>query len=152
LFAWKLLLFWNRFSIPQVEGFEAMARDTPLARPPFWRSFAFLPLALFASAGACLAALRRRVSLDDAARVRVLLAAWAGAYAVSIALFFVTDRYRVPILPVLVLLAACGVEVFLRELPPARRRRLVPYALAAAACFFVTSPEVLGVDLRSMRR
>lgn len=152
LFAWKLLLFWNRMSIPQVEGFEAVARDTPLGRPPFWNTFAFLPLALFASVAAFWHGVRRRGSLSAAARTRTLLAVWAWTYAVSIAVFFVTDRYRVPLLPVLILLAAAGLQELLAGLAPDRRRGLLAALGAVGLCFACTSPQLLGVDVRRMQR
>lgn len=163
LFLWKLVLFWNRQSIPQVEGFEIMAVGSPLSRPPFWRSFAFLPLALLCSV-ACFAAWRPREraasvlppdvldAMRDRRDARLLLAASAWVYAGSIALFFVTDRYRLPILPFLILLAAIAVETMLAWSRAEHRRRL-PFALAAvAATFFITDPARLGIDRDRMRR
>jgi len=85
-------------------------------------------------------------------RVRLLLSAWAWVYAGSIAVFFVTDRYRVPLLPVLVVLAACTVETIASFTAADRRRWLPLWLLGTSACFAVTSPELLGVDVRRMRR
>ena len=152
LFAWKLLLFWNRLSIPQVEGFEAVAQDTPLGRAPFWNSFAFLPLALLASLTTLWSVLRRRRAASPEARVRLLLTVWAWLYAASIAVFFVTDRYRVPLLPVLVILSGITVQDLLAGFAPERRRRLLTTLAGIALCFFITSPQLLGVDVRRMRR
>jgi tetratricopeptide (TPR) repeat protein len=154
LSAWKLLLFWNRQSIPQVEGFEAVAAASPLGRPPFWRSFGFLPLA-FAGSLWILATWRRRAPSAAAAtcdRTRRWIAVWVWVYAGAIALFFVTDRYRVAILPCLVLLAAVVVETLVAWWRDERRRRL-PIAVAVlAAAFFATSPARIGIDGRGMHR
>src|SRR5205085_7402402 len=125
----------NRLSIPQVEGFEAMAPGTPLARPPFWHSFAFLPLGL---AGTLLTAgsiFRRRRSASSRESVRALLTLWAWVYAASIALFFVTDRYRVPLFPCLVVLAAVAVEWLIACFAPERRRYLPFLAAGLGAAF-----------------
>jgi len=156
LLAWKMMLFWNRQSIPQVEGFEAVALDSPLARPPFWRGFAFLPLALVGS----LWCLRRSRLAAPAAevrrdRVRRLLAVTLWVYAGSIALFFITDRYRVPSLACAMLLAAVALETFAgwtrRE--TAGRRAVLALAVAAVvAAFWVTSPARIGIDQRRMHR
>lgn len=152
LFAWKLLLFWNRLSIPQVEGFEAVARDSPLSRAPFWSSFAFLPLGLLASLTAFWHAARQRRALSAEGRVRALLALWAWLYAASIAVFFITDRYRVPLLPVLVILGAATLQTVAAGLAPHRRRALLATLAGIGLCFLITSPQVLGVDVRRMRR
>jgi len=152
LFLWKVLLFWNRLSIPQVEGFEAMAPGTPLAHAPFWRSFAFLPLALTGTLLTVVSLLRRRTTVGRCDRVRALIATWTWVYATSIALFFVTDRYRVPVFPCLVLLAAVALEWVIARCKPRRRRYLPGLAAGLGAAFFVTSPQLLGVDLTRMRR
>jgi tetratricopeptide (TPR) repeat protein len=154
LFLWKLLLFWNRLSIPQVEGFESAAAGTVLAQAPYWRSFAFLPLALVGVAVALVSWVRRarRGELDATARVRAFLAACAVAYSISIAFFFITDRYRVPILPVLIVLAACTVEGLAATSARGRRRWLPAAALVVTTAFALTDPGLLGVDERRMRR
>ncbi len=152
LFFWKLLLFWNRLSIPQVEGFEAMAPGTPLAHAPFWRSFAFLPLALAGTLLTAIAVLRRRTPVGRRERVRALIAVWTWVYAASIALFFVTDRYRVPLFPCLVVLAAVTLDWVIAWCAPERRRYLPGMAAGVGAAFFVTSPQLLGVDLNRMQR
>ena len=152
LYGWKVLLFWNRQSIPQVEGFEAMTAGSPLTQPPFWRSFAFLPLALLGSI-ACLVTWRRRrdgaCSRRDA---RGLVAATVWVYTGSIAVFFITDRYRVPILPCTLLLAAVTIETIAGWLRAEQRKRL-PFALAAGAvAFWLTDPSRLGIDRVRMHR
>jgi cytochrome c-type biogenesis protein CcmH/NrfG len=151
LFLWKQILFWNRMSIPQVEGFDSAAPGTALWRPPFWRSFYFLPLALLGTFVALWPLVRRR-GLDAAQRTRVLLAICALVYSASIAIFFVTDRYRVPILPCVMILAVCGLASIAAAFTPGRRRTLPCLALGAALCIAATDPARLGVDRRRMQR
>jgi tetratricopeptide (TPR) repeat protein len=143
-------------SIPQVEGFESAASGSVLAKPPFWHSFAFLPLALIGIAATAVPLARRgrgaQAALSPSQRRRMLLAASTLVYSVSIALFFVTDRYRVPILPLLMLLAVDALVVIGSAIAAPRRRLLPLLLVAVAVVFFVTDPARLGVDQRRLRR
>jgi len=154
LFGWKLLLFWNRVSIPQIEGFDVAAHGTVLAKPPFWKSFVFLPLALMATVLILVDAVRRlrAGAVDARSGARILLAASAVAYSISIAVFFVTDRYRVPLLPVLIVLAVCALDILAGAFASGKRRWLPALALVVTTCFVVTDPGLLGVDERHMER
>ena len=154
LFGWKLLLFWNRLSIPQVEGFESSAAGTALAGAPFWRSFAFLPLALVGTVLVLVGSVRasRRRNVTAAQPTRMLLACCAAVYSISIAVFFVTDRYRVPLLPVLVILAVVALESLAACFASGRRRWIPAMALVVTTAFAVTDPDLLGVDEVRMQR
>jgi tetratricopeptide (TPR) repeat protein len=152
LFFWKLLLFWNRMSIPQVEGFESAAAGSVLGRPPFWHRFGFLAVGLAVAVLALATLVWQRRRADPAARVRGFIAACALTYSVSIALFFVTDRYRVPILPYVIILAAYACQVTVESLARGARRRLLALVLGFAGCFALTDPARLGVDVIRMRR
>jgi tetratricopeptide (TPR) repeat protein len=114
----------------------------------------FLPLALAGSLWLLAAWVRRRFRLPELEpdRVRLLIALWAWFYAASIALFFVTDRYRVPIVPCLVLLAAVAIEMLIGWSRVAERRWLPVVLATLLAAFFVTSPARIGVDLKAMQR
>lgn len=152
LFAWKLILFWNRMSIPQVEGFESFAPGTALGAPPFWGSFAFLPFGLL---GLVLALWGwRRTSFHDAPQVeaRILVALCTLVYSASIAIFFVTDRYRVPILPWLFVLASLTLASLWNALRAPRRARFAGLAAAVVFAFLATSPDALRIDRPRMRR
>jgi tetratricopeptide (TPR) repeat protein len=150
LFGLKLLLFWNRLAIPQVESFDAETPGTALAGPLFWRHPLFLPLGLLGVALAWNPFGRAR--RPEPARARSFVAAATVAYAVSIALFFVTDRYRIPATPFLVLLAAAAVETILAAFAPGRRRWLPALALVATTAFALTDPTRLHIDTRRLER
>jgi Tfp pilus assembly protein PilF len=152
LFLWKMLLFWNRMSIPQVEGFETAATGSVLGRPPFWQHFGLLALGMVGAALALGTLVWRRGRADASARVRGLVAACALTYSVSIALFFITDRYRVPVLPYVIVLAAAACETTLGCFGRAGRRWLPVLGLAFIGCFMLTDPARLGVDRRRMQR
>ena len=151
LFLWKMILFWNRMSIPQVEGFESAA-GTVLGRPPFWHRFTFLPAGMVGAALALWTLVWRRGRADSASRVRGFIAACALIYSVSIALFFVTDRYRVPVLPYVIILAAFAGQVTVNLCARGSRRWLPLLGFALLGCFLLTDPARLGVDQQRMRR
>jgi len=73
-------------------------------------------------------------------------AALAGAYVVTLLVFFVTGRYRLPLVPPLLLLAGAGL-VWLTDLWATRR----PVAIAAAAVL-VVGAVVLGVSAGDVAR
>jgi tetratricopeptide (TPR) repeat protein len=160
LFAWKLLLFWNRLAIPQVEGFESAVHGTRLESAPFWRSFVCFPLGALGTVCSLALVLRARSRRDrpaaasptsEAVRVAALLAACTLVYSASIALFFVTDRYRVAVLPWLVVLAVFALALVGRAARVAPRRLLVLLSVAGV-CFWATAPQRLPIDRSRMQR
>jgi len=68
------------------------------------------------------------------------------AYATGIVWFFVTARYRAPLLPGLAVLAACGAGALLQAVRRAQRRRAVWLGAVAVAAFVVSYVDFLGVD------
>ncbi|MFQ5599320.1 MAG: tetratricopeptide repeat protein, partial [Candidatus Krumholzibacteriia bacterium] len=155
LFLWKLMLFWNRFSIPQVESFVSATRDLALSRFPFWHSYTIFPLA---GLGAGLGifelgrARRRGKTPPKRARALALVAICALLYGMSIALFFITDRYRVPVMPLLIVLAAYAGGEVLGALYTGRRKRFLALGVLLLAGLAVTSPEQLRIDRRGVER
>ncbi|UCE02074.1 MAG: tetratricopeptide repeat protein [Candidatus Latescibacterota bacterium] len=157
LFAWKLLLFWNRFSIPQVESYAVEAERLPISRAPFWSSYAIFPMALL---GGCIAlweaARLRRREADPrlARRLRGvgLLAACALVYGVSIALFFITDRYRVAVMPWLIVLSVYASGRLLGILSAGRRKEALLIVLLAVLLFWLSAPARLHIDIPHVQR
>ena len=89
----KLILWWNAYEIPNNRDLYLARGRSPLLRLP-WLAFALVgPLGL---AGAALA-LRRRASAP--------LLVFIAAYTLSILPFFVCSRFRLPIVPVLLIFA-----------------------------------------------
>jgi Flp pilus assembly protein TadD/4-amino-4-deoxy-L-arabinose transferase-like glycosyltransferase len=117
----KILLTLNTAELPDAYDQYTFGDWSPLLR---WlgRLFPFGLLLALAVAGMALARPRWRVLWP--------LAALAGLYAASVALFYVFSRYRLPLVPLLVPFAA----LFLAEAASALRRRAVrPLALPLAA-------------------
>jgi tetratricopeptide (TPR) repeat protein len=111
--------------IPRNEDAYAYRRHSRLLSLLLWRfgiAFPFGVVAPLALAGAFAAP-----APDAGRRGRRLLLLYAGAYALSILLFFPTDRYRLPLVPVLALFAGS-----LLAAPAAAWRR----PAAAAALLF----------------
>jgi Flp pilus assembly protein TadD len=137
IFGRKLLLVWNAAEIPQIED-PALYRDLiPLLRWPLVRFGWVAPWALLGA----LLALRSREE-----RRRWSLVLWfAAAFTLSVAVFFVTARYRVPIVPVVLLLAAYSGEQLVAL---ARRswRALVLPAVALAGLAAVVHLDLVRFD------
>jgi tetratricopeptide (TPR) repeat protein len=137
----KWLLVWNGAELGDAEDIYTYGEEAPLLGLPL-RVFGFGTLLALAALGAVLTAGEWR-------RLGVLYLT-LGAYAVSVTLFFVFARYRYPLVPPLVLLAAGGLDR-LPALFQARRRRLLAAggvaALAAAAV--ASLPLVAPGELRA---
>jgi tetratricopeptide (TPR) repeat protein len=112
IFGRKLLLFWNAIEIPQIED-PALYHDLiPLLRLPLVRFGWVAPLALLGIGLAIAGSERRRWAL-------VLL--FIAAFTLSIVVFFVTARDRVPIVPVVILLAAFAGEALVARARAVKR-------------------------------
>jgi Flp pilus assembly protein TadD len=142
----KLLLFWNAAEIPQIED-PALYRDLiPLLRLPLAAFGLIAPLALLGM-GMAVAAPRRRDWL--------LPLGYVLGFLLSVVLFFVTARYRAPIVPILILFAAFAGEELVRRLRAlggaggalaARRRRFLVPGLALAALAALVHLDLITTD------
>jgi tetratricopeptide (TPR) repeat protein len=102
IFGRKLLLFWNATEIPQIED-PALYRDLiPFLRLPLVQFGWVAPLGLL---GMLLA-----IASGGERRRWLVLLLLAGAFTLSVAVFFVTARYRVPIVPLVIVFAAYAGE------------------------------------------
>lgn len=120
----KLALFWNDHELPDNYAYGTFVRFAPLLR---WM-LTFGPVAALAVAGIALSA-------SDGRRMLPLWLAAAG-YMVSVLLFFNFARFRLPIVPILLVFAARGVEG-VYEAVRGRRRALVAAVMAIAAVPFL---------------
>jgi tetratricopeptide (TPR) repeat protein len=130
----KVWFFWNALDIPQIEWFTADREQSALLRA--LPGFAWLaPLAL----------LGLGVTLRRWRTVGVLHATIA-VYVATIALFFVTSRYRVAAFPWLCLAAAAAVDWGWEAVRRRRRGTIVAAAVATAGLVFVLGAWHLPVD------
>lgn len=130
----KLSFVMSSYELPQLENFEFQRHYSRLLSVPLPGFGLVAPLGVL---GLILALRDRR---------RRLLGLFFGAYVISIVLFFVLARYRLPVTPVLAIGASyVVVEGFDRVRTGAVRRAvwLVPAALALA---FVVNANLYAVD------
>ncbi len=97
--------------IPRNVDLYALREHSPVLRGLMWRTdwfaFPFGLLAPFAALG-MLRSLRDPTAPSSTALARRVLGAFASTYSLSVILFFVSGRYRMPIIPVLAIFAAAG--------------------------------------------
>ncbi len=96
LMARKTVFFFSTFEIPQIESYHFQKRYSMLLRALFIPFGLLMPLAMGA------------LVIHRSARTYGL-AFFVFAYAASIILFFVLTRYRLPLLPVIILLASVSI-------------------------------------------
>ncbi len=94
----KLALFFDSREISDVDDYQFGAKINEFLQIP-WMNFAVLGPLVFMGF----------VSLMRQPGYRVVTFAWIGTYLVGLVSFFVTARYRLPLLPVFFPLAAMGV-------------------------------------------
>ena len=119
--------------IPRNEDIYDYRRASVLLRALVWRFGIAFPFGLVAPLAAAGVAVVYRGRAGGPARSgALLLLLYAGAYALSILLFFPTDRYRLPIVPVIAIFAGACLGAPLA----AWRARAVPVALALGLVAF----------------
>lgn len=130
----KFILFWNRREIGQNVDYQFSRRFAPLLRFPL---FSFGLVAPFALLGLYYLVKSRP---SGAALPALMLL----SYLASVVLFFVSDRYRLVAVPLVVLFAAFGFHSLLRRLFEAIRAReripILPPAILAGAVLLVHLP------------
>lgn len=155
LFLWKVLLFWNRFAIPQVESFASVAPLYPLGHAPYWRLYWIFPVGLTGVVLALGGAAWRRAAPHRAAPGRdggqreataALVASAVVVYSLSIALFFVTDRYRIAAMPQLIVLSFYTCSCILSTLRSGRRPAAAGIVVLVSLAAMATHPDQLAVD------
>jgi Flp pilus assembly protein TadD len=128
----KLLIFFNGIEVPDVPNVIFYERSCRVL------ALLFLPFAVIAPLGLC-----GLVVLFRSGRNRSVVSLFLGCAVLSVLLFFVNARYRLPAVPILIPLAAFFVAWAAREIS---RRRLRPVAImcaAALALFFLVSNRTM---------
>jgi len=131
LYRGKLARFWNSFEMSRDQNVYGSRDESLLLSVLLWRvgsfSFPFGIVAPLACAGMIVC-----LSRD---RIRLLLYIFLFAYMVSVLLFFVTARYRLPVVPILILFAVQYV-LWVVERVRSRRWRPVLKSLVALLILF----------------
>jgi 4-amino-4-deoxy-L-arabinose transferase-like glycosyltransferase len=132
LLARKLALFWNKAEIPDVPSAFLVARSAGVLRLLFLPYAAIAPLA---AAGL--------VALWRSGRNRGIAAIFLAGAVLSVILFFVNARYRLPAVPLLAALAAFFLVWSARELSRGRVRAVAFAAAVGTAVFFLATARTI---------
>jgi tetratricopeptide (TPR) repeat protein/predicted membrane-bound mannosyltransferase len=130
--------FWSAYEVPQIEHFHYFRRYSAVLR---------LPVLTFGVVGAL--ALVGMVLLWRRRAAWALPYVFVATYSLASILFFVLDRYRIPIVPALVPFAG---HTILTAWEAVRARRIVAagaIAAGVAAAALLMRANVYGVDERS---
>ncbi|MCK4548178.1 MAG: tetratricopeptide repeat protein, partial [Candidatus Eisenbacteria sp.] len=120
----KIRMFWNRFEIPLNVNFHFLRHYSPFLRVPLMHFGAVSPLAILG------------IALSLPLWKRMLPAyAFVAVYFLSAAVFFVSARYRLPAVPVLIPFACYATWWFYRKI---RHRKWKPVSIAAAVLVVLT--------------
>lgn len=122
LIARKFLYFWNGYEIPDVSNYYFIKRFVPLLRWPFFSFVVIGPLGLL---GLALSFNKRR----DIFIIYVFLL----SYIVSIILFFINARYRLTIVPLVIIFSAFALDKLFEILHKHKYKPLMKYLLLLAA-------------------
>ena len=128
----KLLVFFNGVEVPDVPNVIFYEKSCRVL------AFLFLPFAVIAPLGVC-----GLVVLFRSGRNRSVVSLFLGCAILSVLLFFVNARYRLPAVPILILLAAFFVAWAAREISRRRLRFVAIMIAAALALFFLVSHRTM---------
>jgi tetratricopeptide (TPR) repeat protein len=111
----KFALFWNGNELSNNRDFYFFARSAPILKPLIWIFIIYFPfgfIAVLALTGVILFHLKSSFRVVKERDYAQLLEIFIFVYMLSVILFFVTARYRVPVLPILLIFAAFALERF----------------------------------------
>ncbi|NNE07850.1 MAG: tetratricopeptide repeat protein [Gemmatimonadetes bacterium] len=133
LLARKTTFFFSTFEIPQIESYHFQKRYSHLIRALFVPFGVLAPLAVL---GVFLLGSKR------AAMLVLFLIVYTG----SIVLFFVLTRYRLPVVPVVILFASGALVTVVRRVKRGNYRSLLPGAAAALAFAIFCNVNWYGIS------
>ncbi|MFH1335025.1 MAG: glycosyltransferase family 39 protein [Candidatus Zixiibacteriota bacterium] len=123
----KFALFWNGDELSNNRDFYFFARSAPILKLLIWKFIIYFPFGLITPLGLLgiiLFHLKPSLKIVKERDFVNLLEIFLFVYMLSVILFFVTARYRVPILPILLIFAAFALEKFY---PILRKRRVLEF-------------------------
>ena len=145
LFAKKFAFAFHASHVPLPQSYAFFAYDTPgVLRYLFVGPWILVPLGLIG------AALLLRGSTGSGFSGFFIWFSFIPAYAASVALFFVADRYRLPLMVPLCVGAGGAIDWMLRAMAARRMRELATVGAACAALFAAVNAPVTLDDGRWM--
>ncbi len=131
----KLLLFFDAREISDVDDYEFAKKFNPLLRFP-WLGFGIIgPLFLVGLA-----------AHFSKLKYKALTLGWLASYILGVTLFFINARYRLPILSVILVVAAIGFFVLWDLVRERRWGSAFLYAAILALGVFVTQLKLVNTD------
>ena len=148
LLLYKLYLFWHGDEIGRNQDLYFARQYAPLLQVLLWKYGVAFPFGLLAPLALVGLGLSYRNGLLRRPEP-LLLALFAGAYMLTVIAFFISARYRLPVVPILLIFAAYGGrELYLLGRRRAYRDLLVgcgaAFLLAVACNFRVGAMDVKG--------
>ena len=119
LMAKKLILFWNGNELSNNRDFYFFARNTPLLKLLIWRFVIYFPFGLIVPLAIWGIILSHREKKEV-----LILEIFLFVYMLSVILFFVTARYRVPLIPVFILFSAYALDRLITKI---RQRKIFEF-------------------------
>lgn len=134
----KAALFWNRTEFVDTESQSSYEDSSSLLRvlSPVGHFGVLVPMAVLGIIA----------TWADRSRLGVLYAI-AAAYTASVVMFYVSARYRLPLVPLLMLFAAAGLASLTTFLRTAGRPKIVGAAAAIGTVVIATNRPLLSNDL-----
>jgi tetratricopeptide (TPR) repeat protein len=139
LMAKKFALFWNGNELSNNRDLYFFARSAPLLKLLIWRFVIYFPFGLIAPLALVGIILSHKNSKDV-----LVLELFLFVYMLSVVLFFVTARYRVPIVPILILFAAYATDRLVYMIKKKRTSEPVKYLLVFLIILIPMNIEIPG--------
>ena len=124
----KFVLFWNGNELGNNRDLYFFTRSSSVLRLLLWRFIVYFPFGLIAPLALVGIILARRAKKDV-----LPLEIFLFVYMLSVILFFVNARYRVPLIPVLILFAAYSIDWFVSRIREREYARAGKYVLVLLA-------------------
>jgi len=128
----KLMLFFNGTSIPDMPNVYFYEQSCGVLK------LLFMPFGFIAPLALC-----GFVVLSRSGRNRGIVVLFLGCALASVLLFFVNERYRLPAVPILILLAAVSLAWAAREVSEKRFKKVAILGVASLALFFLVSHRTI---------
>jgi Tfp pilus assembly protein PilF len=135
----KFILFWNGNEISNNKDFYFFARSAPLLKLLIWRFIIYFPFGLFAPLALVGIILSHKTKKDI-----LILEIFLLVYMITVILFFVTERYRIPVLPVLILFTAYALDWFTSMIKQRKIFELGKYLLIVLVILILVNIEIPG--------
>jgi tetratricopeptide (TPR) repeat protein len=135
----KFILFWNGNELSNNKDFYFFARSTSILKLLIWRFIIYFPFGLFAPLALVGIILSHKAKKDI-----LILEIFLLVYMITVILFFVTERYRIPVLPVLILFAAYALDRFTSMIKQSKIFELGKYLLILLVILILVNIEIPG--------